>query len=176
MLEQHDVPLIEDDVYGELYFGRSYPLPAKAYDRTGLVMHCGSFSKTLAPGYRIGWVAPGRYGQQIERLKLMTTLSASVPAQVAIADYLHGGGYDKHLRKLRHNLETQLGQMNQALARHLPQAVSISRPQGGYFVWVELPPQFDALQLQRAAAAHGISIAPGPIFFRRAGSIAIASG
>ncbi|GAB7126953.1 PLP-dependent aminotransferase family protein [Silvimonas sp. JCM 19000] len=164
LLEQHDVPLIEDDVYGELYFGRSYPLPAKAYDRTGLVMHCGSFSKTLAPGYRIGWVAPGRYGQQIERLKLMTTLSASVPAQVAIADYLHGGGYDKHLRKLRHNLETQLGQMNQALARHLPQAVSISRPQGGYFVWVELPPQFDALQLQRAAAAHGISIAPGPIF------------
>jgi DNA-binding transcriptional MocR family regulator len=164
LLAQHDIPLIEDDVYGELYFGTRHPLPAKAFDRKGLVMHCSSFSKTLAPGYRIGWVSPGRFGKEIERLKLMTTLSASVPAQVAIADYLHTGGYDKHLRKLRHALEAQLLCMNAALARHFPADVRVSRPSGGYFVWVEFPEGFDTLALHRQAAAIGISLAPGPIF------------
>lgn len=164
LLAKHDIPLIEDDVYGELYFGQRQPLPAKAFDRKGLVMHCSSFSKTLAPGYRIGWVAPGRFGKEIERLKLMTTLSASVPAQVAIADYLHTGGYDKHLRKLRHALEAQLLCMNDALARHFPAEVRVSRPNGGYFLWVEFPEGFDTLALHRQAAELGISIAPGPIF------------
>lgn len=164
LLAKHDTPLIEDDVYGELYFGSRYPLSAKAFDRKGLVMHCSSFSKTLAPGYRIGWVSPGRFGKEIERLKLMTTLSASVPAQVAIADYLHSGGYDRHLRKLRHALESQLGSMNDALGRYFPAEVSISRPHGGYFLWVEFPEGFDTLTLHRQAAAAGISLAPGPIF------------
>jgi len=107
LLARHQVPLIEDDVYGELYFGNRCPLPAKAFDTQGLVMHCSSFSKTLAPGFRIGWVAPGRFGEAIQRLKLMTTLSAGVPAQVALAEYLQHGGYDKHLRKLRHVLEVR---------------------------------------------------------------------
>ncbi|MBV1774705.1 PLP-dependent aminotransferase family protein [Burkholderiaceae bacterium DAT-1] len=164
LLARHEVPLIEDDVYGELYFGKQPPVPAKAFDRKGLVMHCSSFSKTLAPGYRIGWVSPGRFGKTIERLKLMTTLSASVPAQVAIADYLHTGAYDKHLRKLRHALESQLTGMNATLARHFPEAISISRPQGGYFVWVQFEREFDPLALHHAAVASGISIAPGPMF------------
>ncbi|BCL75998.1 GntR family transcriptional regulator [Jeongeupia sp. HS-3] len=164
LLARHQIPLIEDDVYGELYFGNHPPLPAKAFDTQGLVMHCSSFSKTLAPGYRIGWVSPGRFGKQIERLKLMTTLSASVPAQVAIADYLHTGGYDKHLRKLRHALESQLACMNRALVAHFPANVRVSRPSGGYFLWVEFPDRFDTLELHRRAIEHGISIAPGPIF------------
>jgi DNA-binding transcriptional MocR family regulator len=164
LLALHAVPLIEDDVYGELYFGNRQPLPAKAFDQHGLVMHCSSFSKTLAPGYRIGWIAPGRFGKEIERLKLMTTLCASVPAQVALADYLHTGSYDKHLRKLRHALEGQLQQMNAALLRYFPADIRISRPQGGYFLWVEFPEGFDTLMLHRKAAEVGISIAPGPIF------------
>ncbi|GAB3246401.1 aminotransferase-like domain-containing protein [Chitinimonas naiadis] len=164
LLARHEIPLIEDDVYGELYFGHHQPLPAKAFDKQGLVMHCSSFSKTLAPGYRIGWVAPGRFGQQIERLKLMTTLSASVPAQVAIADYLRHGGYDKHLRKLRHALESQRVQLGDALVRHFPEGIRVSRPGGGYFLWVEFPVGFDTLKLHALAAEAGISIAPGPIF------------
>ena len=127
-------------------------------------MHCSSFSKTLAPGYRIGWVAPGRFGKTIERLKLMSTLSASVPAQVAIADYLHTGGYDKHLRRLRHALEAQMQYMNEALARYFPNNIRVSRPTGGYFLWVEFPLGFDTLILHRKAAELDISIAPGPIF------------
>ena len=167
LLASHDVALIEDDVYGELYFGNRSPLPAKAFDRKGLVMHCSSFSKTLAPGYRVGWVSPGRFGQQVERLKLMTTLSASLPAQLAIADYLQHGGYDQHLRRLRHAMESQLSSLLAAVARHFPEGVRVSRPAGGYFLWVEFAEGFDALALHEAALAHGISVAPGPIFSAR---------
>lgn len=169
LLARHHIPLIEDDVYGELYYGSRAPLPAKAFDRKGLVLHCGSFSKSLAPGYRVGWVAPGRFGPRIERLKLMTTLSASLPAQAAIADYLQHGGYDRHLRRLRHALESQQAQMRDALARQLPRGVRISRPDGGYFIWLAFEPGFDTLALHQQALAQGVGIAPGPIFSARRG-------
>jgi len=169
LLARHRVPLIEDDVYGELYFGNRCPLPAKAFDQEGLVMHCSSFSKTLAPGFRVGWVAPGRFGEAIQRLRLMTTLSAGVPTQVALAEYLQNGGYDKHLRRLRHLLEMQQGQLIAAIGRHFPESVRVSQPAGGYFLWVEFAEAFDALALHRAALEHGIGIAPGPIFSARQG-------
>ncbi|WP_060496982.1 GntR family transcriptional regulator MpaR [Pseudomonas sp. NBRC 111133] len=164
LLARHEVPLIEDDVYAELYYSQQAPKPAKAFDTQGLVMHCGSFAKSLAPGYRIGWVAAGRFAQKIERLKLMTSLCASMPAQAAIADYLQHGGYDRHLRKLRYALEGQQANMLAAIARHFPAQTRVSQPSGGYFLWLELPEQMDALKLFHMALAQGISIAPGPIF------------
>nr|WP_315205161.1 PLP-dependent aminotransferase family protein [uncultured Albidiferax sp.] len=169
LLAARQTPLIEDDVYGELYFGNQAPLPAKAYDQQGLVMHCSSFSKTLAPGYRVGWVAPGRFGPRIAQLKLMTTLGASLPAQAALADYLQHGGYDKHLRRLRHVLESQHASLVAAIARYFPADVQVSKPGGGYFVWVVFAPGFDALALHQQALAQGISIAPGPMFSARQG-------
>jgi DNA-binding transcriptional MocR family regulator len=164
LLTRHQVPLIEDDVYAELYYAQQAPKPAKAFDTQGLVMHCGSFAKSLAPGYRIGWVAAGRFAQKIERLKLMTSLCASMPAQAAIADYLQHGGYDRHLRKLRYALEGQQANMLAAISRHFPAQTRVSQPSGGYFLWLELPEQMDALKLFHMALAQGISIAPGPIF------------
>ncbi|MCO7514242.1 GntR family transcriptional regulator MpaR [Pseudomonas guariconensis] len=164
LLRRHQVPLIEDDVYAELYYSQQAPKPAKAFDSEGLVMHCGSFAKSLAPGYRIGWVAAGRFARKIERLKLMTSLCASMPAQAAIADYLQHGGYDRHLRKLRYALEGQQASMLAAIARHLPAQTRVSQPTGGYFLWLELPERMDALKLFHMALAQGISIAPGPIF------------
>ena len=164
MLAARDVPLIEDDVYGELHFGPDYPLPARAFDRHGLVMHCSSFSKTLAPGYRIGWAAAGRFAEKVQRLKLMTTLSASIPAQVGIANYLEHGGYDRHLRKLRGALHAQLDRMDDALRRWLPAGVEWVRPEGGYFLWLAFPDAIDAMELHRQAIARGISFAPGPLF------------
>ena len=164
LLARHQVPLIEDDVYAELYYSQQAPKPAKAFDTQGLVMHCGSFAKSLAPGYRIGWVAAGRFAQKIERLKLMTSLCASMPAQAAIADYLQHGGYDRHLRKLRYALEGQQANMLAAIARHFPAQTRVSQPSGGYFLWLELPEQMDALKLFHMALAQGISIAPGPTF------------
>jgi len=164
LLRRHQVPLIEDDVYAELYYSQQAPKPAKAFDTQGLVMHCGSFAKSLAPGYRIGWVAAGRFAKKIERLKLMTSLCASMPAQAAIADYLQHGGYDRHLRKLRYALEGQQANMLAAIAKYFPAQTRVSQPSGGYFLWLELPDQMDALKLFHMALAQGISLAPGPIF------------
>lgn len=164
LLREHQVPLIEDDVYAELYYGPHAPKSAKSFDTEGLVMHCGSFAKSLAPGYRIGWVAAGRYAQKVERLKLMTSLSPSMPAQAAIADYLQHGGYDRHLRRLRYALEDQQRAMLAAIGRYFPAQTKVSQPQGGYFLWVELPEQLDSLKVFKMALAQGISIAPGPIF------------
>lgn len=164
LLASHAVPLIEDDVYGELYFGSRRPLPAKAFDKTGLVMHCSSFSKCLAPGYRVGWAIPGRFTRAVTRLKLTRTLSASAPAQAAIADYLAKGGYDRHLRQLRHALCVQQAAMLQAVLRYFPRGTKATKPHGGYFLWIELPAGADSLAIHRQALSLGISVAPGPMF------------
>ncbi len=164
LLARHDVPLIEDDVYQELYFTADKPRPAKAFDRKGLVLHCSSFSKCLAPGYRVGWCAAGRFAPALQRVKLVTTLGTNICAQAGIADYLRHGGFDHYLRTLRRRLENGRDELLRSLAAHFPPGTRATRPNGGYFVWVELPPQVSALELHRRAMASGISTAPGPIF------------
>ncbi|MDD3481757.1 PLP-dependent aminotransferase family protein [Azovibrio restrictus] len=164
LLRRHDVPLIEDDVYAELYFGPQAPLCSKAEDRSGLVMHVCSFSKSLAPGYRIGWVAAGRYARHIQRQKLSLSLATTIPVQIAVADYLKHGGYENHLRHLRNTLAAQEVALVQAVERNFPSGTKLARPQGGYFLWLELPSSIDTLVLHQQALGEGISIAPGPIF------------
>jgi DNA-binding transcriptional MocR family regulator len=167
MLSRHRTPLIEDDVYGELYFGNERPKPAKAFDAEGWVLHCSSFSKCLAPGYRIGWAAPGRYVREVARLKLSTSLTASVPAEAALAAFLERGGYDRHLRRLRQALAQQQEAMVAAITQHFPATTRITRPRGGYFLWARLASGTDTIDLHRRALARNISIAPGPIFSSR---------
>lgn len=164
LITRERVPLIEDDVYGELYFAPHRPLPAKAWDREGWVLHCSSFSKCLAPGWRIGWTAAGRFTQAVSRQKLTTSISTNAPAQAALAIYLEGVGYDKHLRQLRHGLATQRDRMAACIARHFPAGTRATRPDGGYFMWLELPAGCDAWALYHRALQHGISLAPGPMF------------
>ena len=164
MLAKRDIPLIEDDVYAELYYGSQRPRPAKAFDDSGRVLHCSSFSKSLAPGYRIGWVAGGRYAEAIQRLTLMTTLSASLPAQTALMHYLEEGGYERHLRRLRGMLHGRMTTALGEIAARFPSGTRLSRPRGGYFAWVELPDRVDAMRLHHAALANGIGIAPGHLF------------
>lgn len=154
LLARHQVPLIEDDVYGELYFGPSRPRPAKAWDRSGLVMHCSSFSKTLAPGYRVGWAAAGRFTAEVAKRKLMSSLAAPVPSQEGLSEYLRHGGYDRHLRQLRGLLAQQQQQVLRGIARHFPAGTKATSPEGGYFAWVELPPSVNALELHRLALSH----------------------
>ena len=164
LLRRYQVPLIEDDVYAELHFDRQAPLCSKAEDGDGLVMHVSSFSKCLAPGYRLGWVAAGRYAEAIRRQKLSFSLATSVPVQIALADYLRHGGFDSHLRQLRRKLAEQEAGLVAAVEQHFPEGTRLARPQGGYFLWLELPPRVDALRLHKEALAQGISVAPGPIF------------
>jgi DNA-binding transcriptional MocR family regulator len=167
LLAERDIPLIEDDVYGELYFGADRPRPAKAFDRSGRVLHCSSFSKSLAPGYRVGWAAPGRYARPVERAKAMTTIATSVPAQAAIVEFLKHGGFNYHLRRLRRAFESQQSPMLRAIARYFPAATRVTRPEGGYFLWLEMPERVNALEVHRLATQQKITVAPGPIFSPR---------
>ncbi|GAU03425.1 PLP-dependent aminotransferase family protein [Burkholderia stabilis] len=164
LLASRGVPLIEDDVYGELHFGSIPTRPAKLYDDSGLVLHCGSFSKCLAPGFRIGWVAAGRYVRQIRQAKGASAPSADVPAQMAISSYLRDGTYDRFLQKLRRNLAAHQAQMLAAVRAYFPADTEVFTPDGGYFLWIELPPRVDAMHLFGDAMENGVSIAPGPIF------------
>jgi DNA-binding transcriptional MocR family regulator len=166
LLESRGIPLIEDDVYSELYFSSRRPRAAKSFDDHGLVLHCGSFSKCLAPGYRLGWVAAGRFTRDVQRRKVMTSLATSIPVQDAIADLLQHETYDAHLKKLRRSLAAQQQSLLGSVRRHFP-GHRVTEPEGGYFVWLELPPGKDTLELHRRALKHGISIAPGPIFSPR---------
>jgi DNA-binding transcriptional MocR family regulator len=164
LLSRREVPLIEDDIYGDLSFAATRPKTAKTYDKEGLVLLCSSFSKTLAPGYRVGWTAPGRFRPQVESLKFTSSMATVTPPQMAITEFLQSGGYDRHLRKLRRNLMAQVQQMSNAIGRFFPDGTKVTRPQGGYVLWVELPRSVDSLELHRKALQAKISIAPGPIF------------
>jgi DNA-binding transcriptional MocR family regulator len=168
LLAERAVPLIENDVNAELYFGAERPKPAKAFDRAKHVLHCGSFSKCLAPGYRVGWAAAGRYVKEVERTKFSTTIATNVPAQAAIVQFLKHGGYNHHLRKLRHALKVQRDQMLQSIGRHFPAGTRVTRPTGGTSLWIEMPESVNALALYRIAVENRIAIAPGPIFSSRA--------
>ena len=168
LLAKHDVALVEDDVYAELRFDAPIA-PVLAYDDEGLVLHCGSFSKSLAPGYRVGWCVPGRFRRAVERAKLSGSIATSVPSQEGIAEYLRQGGYDRHLRRLRATLARTERHVRGAIERHFPAGTRISEPGGGYFLWVAMPPRCDAMKLHAAASREGISIAPGPMFSARRG-------
>ena len=167
LLEKRGVPLIEDDVYAELYFGDDRPRPAKAFSSKGGVLNCGSFSKCLAPGYRLGWVAAGRFASDVQKRKIATSISTSLPIQDGIALYLRQDSYDAHLTRLREALVTQQSALLSSLQKHFPNGYRVTRPDGGYFVWVELPRGVDSLELHRLALEQGISLAPGPIFSPR---------
>lgn len=164
LLARHDIPLIEDDVYGDLAFGAARPTTLKTYDERGLVLYCSSFSKTLAPGYRVGWIAPGRFRPQIIQLKALFNIATATPTQLAIAEFLNSGGYDHHLRTLRRIYSRQVNQVRDAVGRHFPIDTRVSRPEGGFVLWVELPEDVDTHKLYEAALKEGISIAPGRIF------------
>ncbi len=167
LVARYDLDLIEDDAYGELVFDSPRPRPARAWDRDGRVLLCGSISKTLAPGYRVGWVAPGRHQERIEQLKFSYNIASPTLPQMAVAEFLAGGGYDRHLRRLRATLRGQVERMREAIAQSFPPGTRVTAPAGGFVLWVELPQGADAFELQARAYAKQIAIAPGPIFSAR---------
>jgi len=164
LLSDHDVPAIEDDIYGDLHFGERRPKPLKAWDTEGRVLLCSSFGKTLAPSLRVGWCAPGRYLERVRRLKFTNTLGTPVILQKTVSDFLRNGGYDHHLRSIRRAYQNQLHLFSQAILRHFPEGTRLSRPQGGFVLWVEMPAGVDTLRLHRDAIRHRISTAPGALF------------
>jgi DNA-binding transcriptional MocR family regulator len=164
MLAEHDIPLIEDAAYNALHFSATQPHAAKAYDRKGMVMLCSSYTKSLAPGFRVGWVAPGRYYEQVMMLKFMNTGGMSELLQLTVAEFLENGGYDRHLRSLRKAYARQTELVQGAVAKHFPPGTRATRPSGGFVLWVELPESCDAVELFEHGMREQIGFAPGPMF------------
>ncbi|MNE18086.1 putative HTH-type transcriptional regulator YdcR [compost metagenome] len=164
MLTEANVPLIEDDLYGNLFFGATRPKPCKAFDEAGIVMWCSSVSKTLAPGYRVGWVAPGKFKDKIIRQKLLQTISTPILYQEVVADFMEHGRYDHHLRTFRSKLYSNCLQFQRAIEEYFPDNTKISQPQGGFMLWLELDKRIDTAELYDTAILQNISFAPGRMF------------
>lgn len=169
MLAERDIPLIDDDTYGDLLEPLARPSALRAFDTAGRVIHCGSFSKTMAPGLRLGFLAPGRYLKAVTLLKIGSNIATATLPQLACADLLTSGAYDRHLRKVRRIYADTTTQVAAAVRAHFPAGTRVARPSAGYLLWVELPVDVDALELGTEALRAGISIAPGPLFSARGG-------
>jgi DNA-binding transcriptional MocR family regulator len=164
MLAKREIPLIEDDIYGEMFFGKIRPKTCKSFDKKGLVLQCASFSKTLAPGYRIGWAVPGRFKEKVISLKRMTSIATNTLAQGAIAHFLQNGRYELHLRHLRKALHTNSLRYIQTISDSFPDDTKVTRPSGGFALWLEMNKRIDTYKLHKKALKHNVGIAPGQIF------------
>ncbi|SNS68306.1 transcriptional regulator, GntR family [Noviherbaspirillum humi] len=164
LVAKHDIPLIEDDIYGDLCFTAERPWPVKAYDTSGNVLLCSSFSKVISPAVRVGYVVAGKYVQQIAFLKTVTTGSTNHFFQAVLGDYVGSRHYDAQVRRMRRALAQRIAQMSDAVSAAFPAECSISQPKGGFVLWIALPPQVDALALHGMALAQGIAMMPGQLF------------
>ncbi|MGA8094985.1 MAG: PLP-dependent aminotransferase family protein [Steroidobacteraceae bacterium] len=164
LLAKHRIPLIEDDVYGDIYFGAERPKPFAAFDPSGNSIYCGSFSKTIAPGYRIGWLATARYLQAILEHKLAATFCGPALPQAALAEFLSCGGYDSHLRRIRRVFAAGIDRMTRVIEQAFPPGTRVSRPAGGFVLWVELPDDIDTRVLFDAALVRDVCFTPGDVF------------
>ncbi|MBV8327147.1 PLP-dependent aminotransferase family protein [Chryseobacterium sp.] len=164
MLTEYNVPLVEDDVYGNIYFGAGRPKPCKFYDEAGIVMWVGSVSKTLAPGYRVGWVAPGKFKEKIIRQKLVQTVSSPSLFSDVIADFLEHGRYDHHLRMFRKKLYANYLQIQKSVTQYFPDNTKVSEPKGGFMLWLELDKRICTEDLYDEAVNQKVNFAPGRMF------------
>ncbi len=164
LLESRDIPLIEDEVYSDIYFTECRPVPAQLYSEKGLVMTCSSFSKTAAPGYRVGWLIPGKFEEAAKRIKRAMSCSTAMLQQWTLTDYLLSGEYDRHLQVLRKTLRYNCERMRALIAEHFPSEVCISQPQGGSVLWIRCRSHVDTSKLFFQAIEQGVSFSPGEIF------------
>jgi DNA-binding transcriptional MocR family regulator len=164
LLAEHGIPLIENDIFGEIYFNDRRPSVAKAYDQKGMVMLCSSFSKTLCPGYRVGWVVPGRFKETVQWLKYTSTLASPTLSEYAIAEFMSSGSHDPYLRRIRRAYARRVASLSQAVRRFFPKEIKLTRPAGGFLLWVQLPDSVDSLELYRLALKAGVAITPGYLF------------
>jgi len=164
LAEEYDIALIEDDIYGELYFGAQRPRSLYSYDSQGRVLQCSSFSKSLSRDLRLGWIAPGKYTQEVLRLKLATTMAVPQVLQQGLSQYIAEGGFDRHLRRKRGQFRERCRELMELIQRYLPMAKRCSQPEGGLALWLELPESVDTIALYNAGRLEGIVLTPGRLF------------
>lgn len=164
LLTRHDIPIIEDAVYSDLHYDDKKPSYLKRYDKKDQVILCSSFSKTLSPGARLGWIYSERFSSQILNLKMMSTIASPTLTQAVVAEFLKSGGYERHVRQLRKKFESQVLRYQNTIAENFPKGTSFTRPRGGFVLWVELPSGIDAWKLYEVAIRENISFTPGTLF------------
>lgn len=164
LVQSYDIAIIEDDIYGDISYQYPRPKTIKSFDEDGRVLLCSAFSKSLAPGLRVGWVAPGRYLDKVTHIKYVCSSMCPTLPQLAIADFIQSGGYARHLCRVRLLYKQGRDHLIQAINQYFPADTRISFPKGGYLLWIELSKQFDAVQLARQGRENGINIAVGPLF------------
>ncbi|XDD50428.1 PLP-dependent aminotransferase family protein [Leptospira sp. WS92.C1] len=158
-----NIPIIEDDIYGDLYFNSTRPLSLKSFDKKENVYKISSYSKIISPDLRVGWILPGKRGPELlKELKLSRLALPSIP-QIALSEYLKTS-FEKNIKTLRRDLFSNLTRIRESVLKNFPESVSVTNPQGGLVFWIELPQKTDSFLLQNEAWKHNISIAPGPIF------------
>lgn len=161
---EHRLPVIEDVLYNDLAEQGPQRRAIKSFDRDGWVMLCSSFSKTLAPGVRLGWTEAGRWSAQVLQAKMATTGGQSPVLELAIADLLTQPGHQAQLRQLRRVIAARVDAARQLIAEHFPKGTRVTDPPGNFILWVELPRSVDGLALAEACRAERICIAPGSLF------------
>ncbi len=164
ILTNNNIPLIEDNIYGDLSFDGFQPSTFKSLDTKGNVLYCNSCSKTVSPGLRVGWIAPGRYLEKVTYLKFTQTLATPTLDQQILCRYLMEGNYDQHIRKIRAVLAARIFQIRALILKHFPPGTSVSKPEGGFVLWITMPRKFDSMIFYELALKNKISIAPGPLF------------
>lgn len=160
---QYQVPLIENDIWGDTAYGGDTP-PAKAFDHSGMVIYCNSFSKSLMPGLRLGWVAGGRFHDRLRELKQISSITTAAGPQLVMARFLESGGYAQHLVQLRAALHRQVGEALELVRQAFPPGTWVHPPEGGCVLWVRLPEHRDSRKLFQQALDDGIHIFPGSVF------------
>jgi 2-aminoadipate transaminase len=166
LCQAHRIPVLEDDPYGELRFRGEASPPLAALDDAGVVVHLGTFSKTLAPGMRLGWlVGPRELVRAATIAKQAADLHTATLAQRAAAVLLSRFDYDAHLMQLRRVYGERCEAMLGALKRHLPQGTRWTRPDGGLFIWAELPFGVSADEIFADALREKVAFVPGSAFF-----------
>lgn len=164
LMNDHQVPLIEDGLYAEIQFSPSLSPAVKAFDRDGWVLFCSSFTKTLAPDFRIGWIDGGRFATALHKLKAVSSMAESALLSETLALFLESGGYDHHLRSLRRRYAQQVQQAQRLISQHFPRGTTVTQPAGGFVFWVEFPTRVDTVALFHQLLQEQICLTPGTLY------------
>jgi len=166
LANKYRVPIIEDDVYGELGYENTFPLPIKYWDTTGYVIWCSSVSKTLSNGLRIGWCYPGRYLEACIDMCASECLGQNGLMQAALADFMNSGLYRIHLQRTRRIVLANARAYRKLLLQNLPLGSAVSAPNGGLVLWIQVP-GLDGVKLRALTDAVKIDVRLGALFTTR---------
>lgn len=164
LAQHYQLPIIEDGIYSELQFHTPESPAVKSFDKEGWVIYCTSFTKTLAPDFRIGWMMAGRFHEAISRLKGLSTLGESALLTSTLAEFLANGGYDHHLRSLRRRYASNMDKVRDMISRYFPEGTQATRPMGGFVFWAELPGKINTVDLFEQLLNERICVTPGALY------------